>query len=981
MNKPDTLDYSTTFDGFAEGTSHAGFTVEHVEQVDEIDGTAYVMRHDATGARAMWLACPDSNKSFSITFKTPPANSTGVFHILEHSVLCGSDRYPVKEPFVNLLKTSMKTFLNALTFSDKTMYPVASTNERDLMNLMGVYLDAVLCPAIYHNRRIFEQEGWHYEVDDDGTLTYNGVVFNEMKGALSDPDEVLFDALNRSLFPESPYRFESGGEPRVIPTLTYEEFLDTHARHYRLDNSYVVLYGNIDPDEVLGLIDERFLAACDRGAGEPNPLELQSAVSAPLATVSMQTAPENACVGLSYVFGTSHDRERVLATDVLMDALMGSNEAPLKRALLDADLADDAQSLLVDGILQPMVMLELKGAREGVAARFRELVESTCADLVRDGIGHDNLASSLAQAEFNLREGDWGYPDGVALSVNAMSGWLYDDADATAYLRYEDAFAHMREGMDTGYFERLLDELVCSSKHSAEVELVPSEKGNAAAETDELAHHRASLDASALAAIATEVDALRAAQEAPDAPEDLAKLPQLTVADIEEAAPEPQAASVTAPLPCIHHEIKTRHIDYVTHYFDLSCVGFQELPYVSVLATLLGGLDTKMHTAQELDTLIEERLGSLSFGVSCVGDDHDPLAVRPLLVVNASSLSSNVDWLATLPSEIWSSTLFGDKERVHDILQQQRVSMEQTFIGAGHACALSRVSSYFSSPALVAEQTAGVDYYLFLKKLLGRFDARYDGLCECLRNLCARILVTDAMETSFTGDDADLARFWETGGTLRLEAAPTLGRSQLSVPTPTIRNEAFVVPADVCFVGQGANGLPLGFEPSGAWDVASRVLSYDYLWNEVRVKGGAYGCGFSPTPTGMLRFHSYRDPAIDPTLERFAKAGEWLSRWQPSDKEFEGYVVSTVAGHDAPVKPRTEAARQDILRLWGRPATWREQVREQELAAMPQTIRSFAPIVSEIPAVSGVAVFAGRDIIKASKRDFDVVELMGGSDS
>ena len=364
--------FATPDPALAVGTTHQGFTVTAIEPLPELSGTAYIMRHDATGARLMWLACDDPNRSFAIAFKTPPADDTGVFHILEHSVLCGSERFPVKEPFVNLLKSSMQTFLNALTFPDKTMYPVSSTNVADLENLMDVYLDAVLHPAIYHRPRIFEQEGWHYEYDrDDDPLAYNGVVFNEMKGALSDPDEVAFMNISRDLFPDTPYRFESGGDPRAIPTLTYERFIDHHARHYNLPNSYTILYGDLDIERELAFVGERFDAACDRGAGAPNPLPLQAPVASPMRRVEMATAPENASVTLAFVLGTFADRERILATDILLDALMGSNEAPLKRAVLDAGLGDDFQVSLIDGLLQPLVLFTLKGAHEGVAEQFR----------------------------------------------------------------------------------------------------------------------------------------------------------------------------------------------------------------------------------------------------------------------------------------------------------------------------------------------------------------------------------------------------------------------------------------------------------------------------------------------------------------------------------------------------------------------------------------------------------------------------------
>ncbi len=976
-------DFLTPIDSLARGTAHAGFTVTDVIPLPELSGTTYVLTHDATSARALWLACADDNKAFSIAFKTPPSDSTGVFHILEHSLLCGSDKYPVKEPFVNLLKTSMQTFLNALTFGDKTMYPVASTNTADLENLMDVYLDAVLHPAIYGRPRIFEQEGWHYEYED-GRLTYNGVVFNEMKGALSDPDDVLFEALDRSLFPDTPYRHESGGDPREIVKLTYEQFIDNHSRHYDLANSYTVLYGDMDIERELAFLNERFLAAERRDAGAPNDLPLQAPVAAGLSTVSMDTAPENAEVGLAYVIGTSADRERVLATDVLLDALAGSNEAPLKRAVLESGLGDDFNAILYDGELQPRVVFQLKGAKPGSAKPFRDLVEKTCRDLAEGGIGHDQLAASLAQAEFNLREGDWGsYSDGVALAIQVMSSWLYDDSRPVDYLRYEDELAHMRAGLDKGYFESLLDSLVCQSTHSAEVELVPASEGAAQEEADELAAKQATLSADELDAIVAEVAALRAEQEAPDDPEDLAKLPQLGISDIGPARQEaPATLDEDAPLPCLAHELPTRGIGYAYHYFDLSAhVSFDELPYVAVLTELLGKLGTASHTASELDTLVETNLGNLDFfcetyAVEDGGDSGSETEARPTLVVGASALSQNMERLATLPSEVWSSTDFSDTDRIHALLQQRRILLEQAFTNAGHSAASARLSSYFSPASLVAQNLGGVDYYLFLKDLLADFDNRAGELTQRLEELRQRIFTADNVTVSFIGSAADRAAFWQAGSSLGLSGRgddlPTL-----LVPTPEVRNEAFVIPSNVAYVAAGAGRSDADAGDFGTWAVATRALSYDYLWNEVRVKGGAYGVGYRRTRSGLRQFWSYRDPNVDATLDRYAQAADYLAAWDPTEDELAGYVVSTVAGHDAPTKPRQLARRQDVARFSGQPDGWRDAVRDQELSVTVEKVRALADALADLNQRHAVCVFGAEDKIRSSSQDLKVVQLMG----
>lgn len=957
----------------AAGTRHAGFTVTSVEPVPELTGVAYLMRHDATGARALWLACDDANKAFAISFKTPPADDTGVFHILEHSVLCGSDRYPVKEPFVNLLKTSMQTFLNALTFPDKTMYPVASTNTADLENLMSVYLDAVLHPAIWHRRRIFEQEGWHLEAGDDGALSYNGVVLNEMKGALSDPDDVLYQALTRALFPDTCYHFESGGNPRAIPTLTYEAFLDNHARHYAPSNAYVFLYGDLDVDRELALVDEALRGADERGAGAPNPLALQPPVRAPRQEVRMATAPSNSEVGLSYVVGTAADRTRVLAADVLLDALCGSNEAPLKRRILDADLADDFSAALVDGVLQPQVMFTLRGLRPGAGERFRALVESSCAELAEGGIPRDKLEASLAQAEFNLREGDWGgYPDGVALAMQAMSGWLYDDARATDYLRYEDALAELKRGLDEGLFERLLAELVCESAHCAEVELVPAEVGDADEEAAELARLRASMGEGDLEAVRAEVDALRAEQEAPDLPEALATLPQLTVADIGPAPAEPRPLEVAAPLPCVAHELDTHGIDYVYHYFDLRHLELGELPYVGVLSELLGRLATARHSASDLDTLVEANLGGLDFFVETYTRDDDLSFAAPTLVVGASALSEKAAALSELPREVWSETDFVDLARIRDILTQRRVALEQYYLSSGHAAALGRTSTYFSSAARASGAMGGLDYYLFLRDTLEHWDERAAGLPGILADLARRIFTAGNVTVSFTGPAADRELFWERGGTLGLPPAVE-GPGRLVIPAPEPRLEAFVIPSDVAYVARAGAPSAADAGSVGAWQVATRVLSYDYLWNEVRVKGGAYGVGFKRTTEGLRQFWSYRDPSVDATLARYDGAAAWLEGWQPTEGELDGYVVATVAAHDAPVKPRQLARRQDLARFCARPDGWRDEVRAQELSATAADVRSLAPALADGDAPEGVCVFGGRDAIEASGVSFDSV--------
>lgn len=994
------------------GTTCHGFAVERCETVPELDSDAYVLRHTTSGARLLYLACNDENKAFAIGFKTPPADSTGVFHILEHSVLCGSAKFPVKEPFVDLIKSSMQTFLNAMTYPDKTIYPVATTNEQDLYNLMDVYLDAVFNPAIYTKPTIFEQEGWHYELDlpegaggegsaaslREGTLRYNGVVFNEMKGALSDPMSVLDDAVNAALYPDTAYAHESGGDPRAIPALTYEQFLDTHARHYNPSNSYITLYGDLDVDRALAFLDERYLsqssAASRRmdaavAAGEdpsalaPNPLGVQASVTCEYKRVEMATTPENALVGLGLVLGSALDRKRTIAADILFEALLGSNEAPVKKAILAAGLGGNVVSYTAAECLQPYELVMLQNAQPGVARELRRVFQDACRDLCEHGVPRERLEAIISSNEYDLRQRDYGIADGVAIACDALSTWLYDDDAATLALKYGPVYEELRGELDGSYFEDLLRELVLENDHMALVELVPVDaaEGAEGAEAAELAAKRDAMTDAELADVVERTAVLRAAQEAEDTPEDKATLPRLRVSDIGEARPEPPlVVDTTAPIPCLRHGIPTNRLAYAMQYFDLSCVAFEDLPYVTLLCRLLKQLPTSEHSAEELDNLLAGKLGFLSFTTE-VMTQSDVDGVRPYLLVSAGALSEKIDALASLPREVWSSTLLldADADRVRDVLTQIRIGLEQGFINNGHSAALGRAMSYSSPSAVVREQLSGVDFYLFLRDLLEHFDERLDGLRAKLAELADRIFVADGCMASFTGSDEDFDAYWDAAGDLGLGAGDgaDAGRNALVVPTPRDRHEAFVIPSDICFAARACDPRRLGIDVTGAWAVAANALSYDYLWNEIRVKGGAYGCGFRAAGERQTAFYTYRDPAIDPSIERVARAGEWLGSFEPDEAAFEGFIVSCVSGMDAPVKPYALTKRRNTTYLAGLDPHAREERRAQMLAATPGELRSLGTDVTRIAAESPTCVFGGRDVIAKSNAGFNVVDLMG----
>ena len=959
-----------------------GFTAVKSEPISEVEGTVHLMHHAASGARLMFIENDDANKAFSITFKTPAADDTGVFHILEHSVLCGSEKFPVKEPFVNLLKTSMQTFLNAMTFPDKTMYPVASTNEQDLVNLMDVYLDAVFHPDIYRRPVIFQQEGWHRELEGEGEgerLVVNGVVYNEMKGALSEPDSVLYDGLSAALFPDTTYRFESGGTPAAIPTLTYEGFLENHRRHYRPDNAYIILYGNLDADRFLGFLDERYLAplaAKERGPLDINPLGLQAPVAPAPVVVPMATAPENACAAVGFVIGRAAERERIVAADILMDAIMGANESPLKRALLDAGIADDAIGYVADSVAQPFAVVSLRGARPGAAEKLRAIVEAEARRLAEGGLDRELVRAALSHAEFVMRERNFGYPDGVVLAMSAMAGWLYADDDPAAYLRFEDVFASLREKVEEGYFEALLRELFLDNDHRACAEVVPTESDEAAEEAEAAGEREAAaaLTEDEAASIREAVRALREAQEAPDAPEALAKLPQLSRADIGEAPAEAMwEVGECGPWRLIRHYLPCRGIAYAYRYFAMDGLAFDELPYATVLACVLGKLDTSRHTAAELDTLVQAHLGNLGFAVEVHEDAEDRERLRPMFVMGSSALDEEVPWAARLAEEVLRETDFSDTERIRDILGQRRIAMEQAFASAGHSAAMARVASYYLPAGVVREALSGVGFYRFLKELLASFDERACELSAKLAELSRRLFTDGGCTLSFGGDGAALAAFREASSPFGGMA----GAPVLTVPAPEDGHEAFVVASDVTYTACGWDRRLLGEPYGGAWLLASRILSYDFLWTEVRVKGGAYGAGFQTTRSGSSRFYSYRDPRIDETVERFRTSGDWLAGvFNPTESEMDGYVVSTVASLDAPAKARELLRRQDGLYFSGATLEDRARVREEVRAAGIDDVRALASSVDAIAGAGPVCCFGNGEVIRASDEGFNVVDLL-----
>lgn len=1007
-------------------TNHPAWELQQEEYLNEISGWAYVLRHKTRGSRLLIMHNDDEDKAFSVSFKTPPQDSTGVFHILEHSVLCGSKRFPVKEPFVNLLKSSMQTFLNALTFSDKTMYPVSSTNEKDLLNLMEVYFDAVFNPRIYEQPETFMQEGWHLEYAED-KLTRTGVVYNEMKGVFADPDSVLYSALSQELFPDTCYGFESGGDPQYIKNLSYEDFLDHHKRHYQADNAYFSLYGNIKIDTMLTWLDEHLCNQTPACTSATNILAEQSPRTLDYSTVPMNTAPENSCVAYASVIG-SHNSDNTLmkdlvATGILMDALMGSNESPLKQRLLASGCAHDFLFFIDDAKLQPFLMIEAKSLEEGAGKRFKALLQNFVQEICHEGIDKSLLEAALARDEFVLRERDFSMPTGIINSMTALSTWLYNDNAALMALKFEPLYKALRDELASDYYEKLLERLICESSHSCLVELIPSKEEiwNEEQELQELKH---SLTDNKLSGITAAAERLHRIQEQPDSEEDLASLPSLELADLSKPkACELPSLRTDSTIPCIVHNIQSNGILYLNYYFDYSHINFDDVHTLAILSMLLGKLNTQQYSASEIDTLSQLKLGKLHISLS--GFSHSELGIIPRLGIETSALEEHAQWALDLPSIIWSETQFDDSDKILALLKQRKIAFEQYFMLQGNAAGRARLSSYTNKLGVLREHISGIDMYDFLCDLIANYEDKKDELREklqklaqslfstrCIASICApehmrsdlvnkiqKLPFTQyehAQETSIETCAQDLLDVGAREVKLHTQFNRILKdqlRPNLIIPEPNRRNEAFVIPGDVNYVSFGSSiALLKETLPSDAqklfnweelkdhdayWVLLNRVLSFDYLWNTVRVLGGAYGAGFNSTRSGELRFSSYRDPHLDKSIQAYQNTSLFLREFEPSTKEFEGYIIASVASLDAPLKLAGRAAREDGRLLSNKTQYDSDVLRQNLITAKLKTLKDRACVFEELANHAYICVFGQAQSIQDSKYELSVRELFG----
>ncbi len=886
-----------------------GFTVLRSRFSGELEGTLWEMRHERTGARLCWLDNGENNKLFCAAFKTIPWDDTGVFHILEHSVLGGSERYPVKEPFLDLLKGSMNTFLNAMTFPDKTIYPVSSRNDRDFLNLTQVYLDAVFCPAIHTNPNIFRQEGWHYELKEGETVpTYNGVVFNEMKGALAGVDEQMVTQLQKLVFPDSCYGWVSGGDPAHIPELTEARFLEAHRTFYHPGNCRIWLDGAVPLDEVLKMMDEEYL--CRFGAPKAAPeIALQAPVAAASVTVPYEIGAEEdeankAYLTLGKIVGDWRDVKRITAMSMLCTWLTESVEAPLTKAVLQSGLAQDVTLNVEAEIAQPCVTVTFRNTEEKHREALRALLRSTVEGLLAEGLDREALAAQLDMAEFRMK--DRQEPAGLIRCITALGSWLHD-GDPMLWLLNAPVIRALRDALDTDFYADCLRDMLLDDAHLCEVCMIPSKTRGEELRREE----RARLEAASAdwtdadrARVKAEFEALEAWHNTPDTPEQTATLPQLALSDV---SPEPfwteTETGEAGGVPTLFHPVPSNGILHSALYFSAADQSVEDMQAQVFMLSLLGELPTEKHSVRELSRLIKQKLGRVSFSGSTF-DAGDRTACKPVLRAAFSCLEECAEDGADLVAEILTQTRFDDRKTIRDLLNQRCEQLTQAVTYNGSSFASTRALKDFSAAGRLNEAIAGITGLRWMIALRDAFDERIDAFIALAERTRDTFFTRSRMTVSLTATrpsaftDSLIRRFPEGGA----RAADTLA---LPV-TDQCAKEAIVIPAGIAFAAMGTHAGLLGSAWAPDLSVLGGVLTFGYLWNEVRVKGGAYGCGFRPARGGSITFHSYRDPAPVRSERTFAETGDWLRAFVAGDEGLDRYIISAIAAAEPLQSPNAQ---------------------------------------------------------------------------
>lgn len=963
--------------------NYHGFTLKQEKWIKEVNSRAKIFEHDKSGAKLLKLENDDDNKVFSVTFRTPPEDNTGLPHILEHSVLCGSRKFPSKEPFVELIKGSLNTFLNAMTFPDKTMYPIASRNQKDFYNLMDVYMDAVFYPNIYKYKEILMQEGWHYELENkEDEINYKGVVYNEMKGAFSSPESVLMRKIQDTLFPDTPYGLESGGDPAYIPDLTQQQFEAYHSRYYHPSNSYFFLYGDGDTLEELKFINDNYLSAFEKvhidstlpmqqPIGQLKEFTIEYPISAE------ESEAEKAFMSMNFVIGTSMDPELYLAMEILEHLLLATPAAPLKKALIEAEIGKDVFGQLDNGILQPTFSVIVKNTDLVKKEEFKRVFKDTLQRLVNDGIDKKLVEASVNIKEFHLREAEFrGYPKGLIYNIKSLDSWLYGD-EPFMHLQYEEVLEKIKTSFTTRYFENLIEKYLLNNNHSSLLMLKP-EKGLAEKKTEQLkqklAEFKKSLSDHQLMEIIQQTNSLKERQNAPDTQEALEAIPLLELSDIETNAERlPLDVKQESSLKILAHPIFTNNIAYVQLMFDTTVVKQEHIQYIGLLSDILGKVSTEHYHYSELSNEVNIHTGEIRFITQVYGDKDNNNAYYPKLTIKAKALIDKLPKLFELIQEITSNTKLEEKKRIREIIREVKSRIEMRLINEGHLTSAKRLLSYFSAQSKYIELLTGIDYYKFLADIEKSFEEKAEEVLKNLAEVYAVLFSKNNLLASITCSETDYAAFLTsfTRYTDSLQATkPEQYAYQFEL---SAQNEGLVTQSNVQYVAKGYNFRELGFQYSGTLQVLRTIARYDYLWNNIRVKGGAYGAMAGFERSGNLFFVSYRDPNLKETLKIYDEFDRYIEDFEVDNREMTKYIIGTMSGVDAPLTPSMKGER--AAEYYIRNITFEDIQKERDeiLGTKQQSIKALAKLVGESMKKNRYSSLGNEAKLKQNKELFDIL--------
>lgn len=965
----------------------AEYEILDEHRVEDVQSDGFILRHKKSGARIAILSNNDDNKVFYIGFRTPPEDETGVPHIIEHTTLCGSKKFPVKDPFIELAKGSLNTFLNAMTYPDKTVYPVASCNDQDFKNLMDVYLDAVFNPNITKYEEIFKQEGWHYELTGkDDELKINGVVYNEMKGAYSSPDEVLSSQIYRSLFPDNTYSKDSGGNPEYIPKLTYEAYLDFYHKYYHPSNSYIYLYGDMDVVERLEWLDKEYLSLYDykKVNSEINKQSAFDEIKNVEAqySITMDDSQENKTY-LSYnrVVGDSLDEMLYQAFDVLDYALVSSPGAPVKQALIDAGIGDDVYGSYDAGILQPVFSFVAKNANASQADEFESIIENTLKEVVKTGINKEALLAGINSSEFKFREADFGqFPKGLLFGLNCLDSWLFDDMKPFIHLECLDTFAKLRRAVDTDYFEKLIQEYLLDNTHGSSVTVKPKRGlGNEREEAlaKELSDYKASLSDEEIDKLIEETEHLKKYQEEPSSDEDLRKLPMLTRADMKkEAMPFSNIEDTLSDVKVVRHDIESNGIDYISFLFDAGDFAQSELGYLGFFTNALGLVSTENYSYTDLANATNIYTGGISTGTASHPDIKDRNNFVFKFEVKLKVLEKNLDKALELMEQMLLSSDFTDTKRLGEIVAQIKARLQANLSSSGHLVAAMRSMSSFSRYALYQDELKGIAFYRSICRIEKELFESPESVSDKLAAIAKKLFARNRMLISFTGNseaygNAKLSLEKVIAGFNKMSA---IG-NQAEVHFNTAK-EAFIDASQIQYVAKTGDFICEGYEYTGALRLLRIILSYDYLWINVRVKGGAYGCMNTFLRSGESYFVSYRDPNLSDTLDVYDRIPEYIKSFSPDERDMTKYIIGTFSALDTPMNPEAKGSRSMSAYLEGITYEQIQKERNEILNAQPENIRRLADLVEAVLKKDSICVIGNENMIKESAGLFENVEKL-----